>query len=129
MLRSLSTSLLSLATGSSASRCPRRKSLFPSGKNLSTIGYLTGGQFPNSQFTIIWASYESPACPSLDVCPPLRPIPCLEMTFFPCIPLVRSLNEFPVPGLQLARRHREVKCLICPNRQPYPIYLLRCQLK
>lgn len=51
------------------------KPLPPNGKNLSTIGYLTGGAVPSSRFTIIWASYEG----CLPVCPP----PSLPLTLTP----------------------------------------------
>lgn len=91
----LDPSLLSLATGSSSSRCPRRKSLFPSGKNLSTIGYLTGGQFP----TLSLPSYGllTKPLPVSWCMSPAKTDPLFGNYIFPCIPLVWWFNEFPVP--------------------------------
>lgn len=60
--------LSSLPPARSTSRCPRRKSFLPSGKILSTTGYLIGGQFP-TQFNIILLSDEFPRL-LLDICPP-----------------------------------------------------------
>lgn len=91
----LDPSLLSLATGSSTSRCPRRECLFPSGKNLSTIGYLIGGQFPTLSLPS-YASYETSRL-SVDVCPPPRPIHYLEITFLPAFLWSGDLMSFHVP--------------------------------
>lgn len=112
----LDPSLLSLATGSSANRCPKRgkpPSLSPSGKNRSTIGYLIegGGAVPNSQFTIIWASYTSSAFHLICV-PPLRPIRGFGNYIFPAFLWSGDLMSFQcqwvfTAGSQLASRHWE----------------------
>lgn len=41
--------------------------------------------------------------PSLDVCPPLRPTGCLEITFFPAF--LRSGDEFPAPIVTSQQGH------------------------
>lgn len=55
---------------------------------------------------------------SVDVCPPLRPVNCLEITFFPAFLWSGDLMSFQcqcnfTAGAQLARQHWEGKCFIC----------------
>lgn len=129
----LDPSLLSLATGSSASRCPRRKSLSPSGKNLSTIGYLIGGQLPNLSLPshgLVTKPLPVSWCMS-----PAMTDPLFGNYIFPRIPLVWWFNEFPVPtwlygrvAVGRATLRGEVSH-VCANRQPCPMHLLRYQVK
>lgn len=121
----LDPSLLSLATESSASRCPRRKSLFPSGKNLSIIGYLIGGAVPESQFTIVgfllFSWCVSPAKTRSTV---------RKWLFFPAFLWSGDLRSFQCQCDYTARWHvsrqdREGTCFWIRNWQPNQIYLLR----
>lgn len=120
---------LSLATGSSTSRCPRKESLFPSGKNLSTIGYLIRGEFPALNLPSYGLLTKAPSftwCMS-----PAKTDRVFGNYIFPSIRSVRrvsSANCDFTAGAPLARAHRgELSYL--RNEQLYPAYLHRCQLK
>lgn len=121
---------LSLATGSSASRCPRRESLFPSGKNLSTIGYLIRGEFPVLNLPSYGLLTKAPSftwCMS-----PAKTDRVFGNYIFPSIPSVWRRVSSPncdlTAGAPLSRAHwGELSYL--RNEEHYSAYLHRCQLK